>query len=73
LARAERKDLKAKGLLRGMKGNKEKPKKKKPSLAGRIIRFYVFLWPTLRTYTMWFKYFKHKKKHKKEKIVIIEE
>ncbi|MBI5880755.1 hypothetical protein HZB90_01345 [archaeon] len=56
-----------------MKEHKERPKKKKPSLAGRIIRFYVFLWPTLRTYTMWFKYFKQKKKHKKEKIVIIEE
>jgi hypothetical protein len=52
----------------------KKERKKKPSVFKSLLQFYVFLWPTIRTYFMWFKYFKTKKKrHKKEKIEIIEE
>ena len=50
-----------------------KKSKKKKSGAGKIILQYVLLWPALRNYIMWFKYFRHRKKgKKKEKVIIIE-
>ncbi len=47
--------------------------RKRKSGIGSIIRHYVFLWPSLRTYyTLFVGYFRKDKSKKKEKIIIIE-
>lgn len=57
------------------KKRKKTAKQRKKSGVGGIVRHYLFLWPSLRTYyTIFIGYFKKgKKEKKKEKIVIIEE
>jgi hypothetical protein len=59
-------------MARKKERKEKRPRKKRTTL--KAILHYVFLWPTIRSYFMWFKYVKHKKKGgKKEKIVIIED
>lgn len=56
-----------------MRRRSKTQKQKSKSGIGSIIRHYVFLWPSLRTYyTLFAGYFSKDKNKKKEKIIIID-
>jgi hypothetical protein len=55
-------------------GNKKPKKPRKHRSTIRAILHYIFLWPSIRLYYLWFKMMKHRKKgKKKERVVIIED